>query len=198
MKLTEQNFIQQMMLGNEKALEYVMIHYGGLVKSVIHRYLYPLSQFEEECASDVFYAVWEHCASFQPEKNPFSNWIAGIARIKALDYKRKYARRLLETGLDMELNADGTSDLVKLIQEEFSEETKQMLSCLKPQDQELFCKLYVDEMTIDEISAESGISKPVIYNRLSRARKKINRMFPRGGKSDRNSDKNKEGKSYEE
>ena len=28
MKITEQNFVTQMIQGNEKALEYVMLHYG--------------------------------------------------------------------------------------------------------------------------------------------------------------------------
>ena len=33
MKITEQNFIKQIIQGNEKALEYCMLHYGGLVKT---------------------------------------------------------------------------------------------------------------------------------------------------------------------
>ncbi|MDO5539626.1 MAG: hypothetical protein Q4F83_06080 [Eubacteriales bacterium] len=36
MKITEQNFIFQMRQGNEKALEYVMVHYGGLTRPVIY------------------------------------------------------------------------------------------------------------------------------------------------------------------
>lgn len=166
--------------GDEKALEYVMIHYGGLVKSVVHRYLYMLSQYEEECISDVFYAAWKNIDSYMPQKNPFANWIAGIARIKALDYKRKYALRLTEmswedaepvTGKDM-------MEEISVIEEEFSRETEQMLSCLKPEDRELFRRLYVEEQTVEEVSAQSGLSRPVIYNRVSRAKKKIRRLFP--------------------
>ena len=100
MKITEQNFVQELSRRNEQALEYVMIHYGGLVKSVTHRYLNILSQYEEECISDVFFAVWNNIDSFRPERNPFANWIAGIARLKALDYKRKYARQLMERSLE--------------------------------------------------------------------------------------------------
>lgn len=38
MKVTEQNFVEQIIRKNEKALEYCMIRYGGLVKalSLIH------------------------------------------------------------------------------------------------------------------------------------------------------------------
>lgn len=180
MKITEQNFVRQMELGNEKALEYAMLHYGGLVKSVVHRYLCALTQYEEECINDVFLAVWEHISSFLPEKNSFANWIAGIARIKALDCKRRYASRLLESGWEAAEYTQGCEPFEKAaqIQEEFSEETQQMLSCLKPCDQELFRRLYVEEQSIDEVSADIGMSKPVIYNRLSRAKKKLRQRYP--------------------
>ena len=97
MKIKESNFVEALSHRNERALEYVMVHYGGLVKSVVHRYLNVLSQYEEECMNDVFFAVWEHIDSYDSARNPFANWIGGIARLKALDYKRKYANHLLET-----------------------------------------------------------------------------------------------------
>mgnify|MGYP002271158515 FL=1 len=98
MKIKESNFVEALSHRNERALEYVMVHYGGLVKSVVHRYLNVLSQYEEECMNDVFFAVWEHIDSYDSARNPFANWIGGIARLKALDYKRKYANHLLNTG----------------------------------------------------------------------------------------------------
>ena len=66
----------------------------------------------------------------------------------------------------------------KKLFEEFSEETKQMLSCLKPQDRELFIKLYVEEKPFDEISKEMNTNKPVLYNRLFRSKKKLRSLFP--------------------
>lgn len=181
MKITEQNFVSQMIQGNENALEYVMLHYGGLVKSVVHRYLYVLPQYEEEYISDVFLAVWNHASSYMPQKNPFANWIAGVARIKALDYKRRYAGRLLETSWEEAGNCIGKDVMeeIALIREEFSKETRQMLECLMQEDQELFLKIYVEEESVETVSAESGLSKPVIYNRLSRGKKKIRRLFSR-------------------
>ena len=96
MKITEQNFIKEISLGNEKALEYCMLHYGGLVRSVIHRHIGSLTQYEEDCINEVFFAVWENIASYRPEKNPFANWIAGVARLKALDCLRRYSHHLME------------------------------------------------------------------------------------------------------
>ena len=133
MKINESNFVEELSHRNEKALEYVMVHYGGLVKSVTHRYLNVLSQYDSA-------------------RNPFANWIGGIARLKALDYKRKYAHFLLETSWENSPHTKGIDDAIELqtqFDEEFSEETKQMLSCLKPQDRELFIKLYVEEKPFD-------------------------------------------------
>ena len=48
MKITEQNFITQIIRGNERALEYCMYHYGGLVRAVVRRHLGSLVKFEEE------------------------------------------------------------------------------------------------------------------------------------------------------
>ena len=45
MKINESNFVEELSHRNEKALEYVMVHYGGLVKSVTHRYLNVLMMF---------------------------------------------------------------------------------------------------------------------------------------------------------
>ena len=202
MKITEQNFVQELSKRNEEALSYVMLHYGGLVKSVTRRYLNVLSRYEEECISDVFFAVWTHIDSFQPERNPFANWIAGIARLKALDYKRKYARQLQERSLEQtepflhaaqegsprSSNAgagagaepySGTSaeSFFEAASQEFSRETEEMLACLKPRGRELFLKLYVEEKTFDEIAAETGTDKSVLYNRLSRGKRKLRTLF---------------------
>ena len=80
--------------------------------------------------NDVFFAVWEHIDSYDSARNPFANWIGGIARLKALDYKRKYANHLLETSWENAQYTKGLDDAIELhtqFEEEFSEETKQRL-----------------------------------------------------------------------
>lgn len=183
MKITEDNFIPLLCQKHEKALEYCMLHYGGLVKAVVHRYLGNLRQYEEECQNDVFFAVWKHIDAYDPEKNPFSNWIAGVARLKALDCKRKYASHMLEISWEaMEekgqpiMHTEISAEL-QSIETEFSEETRQILSCLKPKDQELFRRLYIEEENMEEVSQSTGLTKPVIYNRLSRGKKRIRNLF---------------------
>ncbi len=67
--------------------------------------------------------------------------------------------------------------LAGMIEDEISEEVEKMLRYLKPQDRELFLKLYVEEKTVEQVSEETGMKKEMIYNRLSRGKHKIRRQF---------------------
>lgn len=183
MKITEQNFIKQIIQGNEKALEYCMLHYGGLVKTVVRRHLGDLSRFEDECINDVFFAVWQHADSYRSDKNSFANWIAGVSRLKALDCRRRYTRHLLEVSFDdtvkdtaNEREDPGTPELA-VLEEEISRETREMLDCLRPADRELFIRLYMEEEDVESVSRSTGMSKAVIYNHVSRGKKKLRRQF---------------------
>lgn len=177
MKIDENNFIKQMLLGNEKALEYVVDEYGRLVKSVVKKHLFSLEDCQGECINDVFLAVWENIGSYQQDKNSFANWIAGIARFKSIDYKRKYLNR--NTTENIEDVTVGREDdmLLKLVEKELSQEMEELLCCLKPEDRDLFIKLYVEDMNPDEISQVTGMKKDVIYNRVSRGKRRIRKLF---------------------
>lgn len=179
MKITEKNFIKQLNNGNERALEYVMLHYGGLVKSVVHRHLYNLTQYEEDCINEVFFAVWNHISSYQPERSSFANWLGGVARLKALDALRKHSKEMWEESIDAQVVhiVDMISEPCAEIEELISTETEQLLSCLKEKDRELFYRLYVEEQEMDEVSEALNMEKSVIYNRLSRAKRRIRKMY---------------------
>lgn len=96
---------------------------------------------------------------------------------KALEYKRRYKEQLLEHNWEEHCRTQENHLLIDQIEEEFSQETRQMLSCLKPHDRELFLRLYVEEESIDEVSRHTGIKKTVLYNRISRGKKKIRSLF---------------------
>ena len=175
MKINEENYMDQLQKHNEKALLYVIDEYGGLLKAVISKSLFRMQGYQEECMNDVLLAIWDHIESFQPQKNSFKNWIAAIAKYKAIDYLRKYQKEQMEVPLEttecdriMESKPPAMTD-----EDEISEEMEELLSCLSAQDRELFLRLYVEEESVEEVSQAVQLSKPVIYNRLSRAKKKL-------------------------
>ena len=63
-----------------------------------------------------------------------------------------------------------------ILDDEISERTKELLACLKEKDRDIFMELYVEEASIDEISKKHDIKKPVLYSRISRAKKRIRIM----------------------
>lgn len=177
MKINEENFIQQLRKKNEKALDYVIDNYEWIIKSIVKKHLYNLKNVQEECINDILLGIWNNINSFDESKNEFKNWMAGIAKFKVIDYKRKYLKEAGYENID-NLNIyipDNT--LEDIIKKELEEEINEMLSCLKEKDRELFYKLYIEEKEIKDISFETGLKREVIYNRLTRGKKKLQKIF---------------------
>lgn len=177
MKINEENFVTQLKKRNENAMVYVMRTYGGLVKSVVKRHMQQYLIYEEDCINEVFFAVWEHIDAFIPEKGSFANWITGIARFKALDFIRKYSKQMREEHIE-----DMVSEISDVYKEEndsdsISEEMEEMLLSLNETDRELFRRLYIEEQKISEMSVEMNMDSSVIYNRLSRSRRKLRKKY---------------------
>lgn len=173
LKITEENFVEEMKRGNEKALEYVIDNYAWILKTVIKKHLFYLPNLYEECMNDCLLAIWDNIDSYNPEKSSFKNWVGGIAKYKSIDYTRKYLRDLENQNIEDVNIAIEDNSLKEILSKEISEETEKMLSSLSKEDQKIFVKLYFKEKSMDEISKDTGLSKSVLYNRLSRGKKKM-------------------------
>ncbi|WP_160688246.1 sigma-70 family RNA polymerase sigma factor [Clostridium sp. C2-6-12] len=177
MKIKEENFITQLSKRNEKALEYLIDNYGWVVKSIVHKHLYNLKNVQDECINDIFLGIWNNIDSYDENKSEFKNWLAGIAKFKCIDYKRKYLKGIEYENIEnLEISVKDTTDEV-LIKNELNDEINEILNCLNEKDRALFYKLYVEEKEINDVSEEIGLKRDVIYNRLSRGKKKIQKLF---------------------
>ncbi|HQA60774.1 MAG: sigma-70 family RNA polymerase sigma factor [Tepidanaerobacteraceae bacterium] len=184
MQITEDNFIEQLKNKNEKALEHVIDNYGWILKSVIKKHLFYLPDYHEECLNDCLMSIWENISYYDPKKSSFKNWIGGVAKYKAINYVRKYLRDLENENIENVTVITEDNALSQVLSKEISLETKKMLECLSEEDREIFMKLYFEEKNMDEISCDTGLAKPVLYNRLSRGRKKMREAFSlKGGSS---------------
>lgn len=177
MNITEENFVFQLRNRNEEALEYVIDNYGWIIKSIVKKHLYNLKDHQEECINDIFLGIWNNIASFNEDKSSFKNWIAGISKYKTIDYRRKYLRDLNNVNID-NLKILAEDDVYKeVIQKDIDKDINELLSCLKKEDKEIFLKLYVEEQEINRISKETGLKKEVLYNRISRGKRKLKNIF---------------------
>lgn len=178
MKINDDNFILQLKSGDERALQYVIDKYGGLVKSIIRKHLYSEAQemFFDECIDDVFLAIWNNIDCFNPDKSSIKNWIAGIARFKAIDYGRKYSA-IRKHEIESDLEATYIDCRIETLEnEELSQQMNSLIVSLSKQEQELFINIYIEEISVSDISNEMGMKKENIYNRLSRIRKKLRKQ----------------------
>lgn len=179
MKITSENYISELKKHNESALSYIIEEYGSLVKSIVRKHLYALPQYQEECMSDIFLQAWNNIQYYDCMKSSFRNWLAGVARFRSIDYLRKYRRELELEDIDHVIVAEKDDAYEKLVENEISEELKQMLSCLNPRDQELFRRLYIEEQEVARVGREMGMKETAIYNRVSRGKRKIRALYPR-------------------
>src|SRR5699024_8517635 len=96
MKITEENVAEQLLQKNEKALFYIVDQYGGIVKSIIRKYLGNLEIIQDECFDDVLLLIWHNINYYDKSKNSLKNWIAVITKHKSIDYQRQYKKFLLQ------------------------------------------------------------------------------------------------------
>ena len=129
-----------------------------------------------ECIDDVFLSIWNNIDSFDSSKNTLKNWIAAISQYRAIDYKRKYLR-LLNEEVDIS-QVENQLYLNNIINEdELRSDIEELLCCLKQEDKDVFIKRYIEGKSMKEVALETGIKEEVIYNRISRGRKKLRRKY---------------------
>lgn len=90
MSINEDNFIKCLSNKNEKALDYIIDTYGGLIKSIVNKHLYNLTIYHDECINDILLAIWNGIDKYDKRKGEFKNWLAAICKYKCIYYQRKY------------------------------------------------------------------------------------------------------------
>lgn len=174
MAISEENFLHELARGNDRALEYVLDHYGWVLKSVLRRELRRLPDYYDECFNDCLLFLWKNVGAYDPNRAKFSTWMGNIARFRAIDYKRKYLtehERREELGsLALPREDEATAELLR---KEMEESVTQMLSSLGDDNRRMFWDCYVEDYGGDELSRKYGIPAQAVYSRLSRGRAKL-------------------------
>ena len=173
--INSENYIYELKHHNSMALEYIINSYGGVYKSVISKVLFLYPEDAEECLYDSFMRIWKNIGQYDETKTSFLNWSAAVARYCALDRLRKLRDLTLNTEYSDEIEtrySGFTSD------KDFDRYFEELISCLKAEDRELFIRLFFYGHTIGEVARDTGKMPSYIYNRVSRAKKKIRKNHP--------------------
>jgi RNA polymerase sigma factor (sigma-70 family) len=168
--ITENNVVQQLRRKNEKAITFIIHMYGGLISSIIKRHLNYQQQDYEECLDDVLLSIWNHIEGFDASKNSFKQWIAAIAKYKAIDYRRRQIMYKNKQLLVSEVNEDsyfasGSAEDTTSVEELFEQ-----LSAI---ERSIFEQYYLVGTPTGEIAEQWDTKESWVYNKLSRGRKKL-------------------------
>lgn len=175
MKANETNFITLLKTRQEDGILYVIETYGGLLKSIVRKRLFAFPDKVDECMNDIFFGIWLNIDSYDEAKGSFTNWASGVARLEAIDALRKIQREKSTVPLeDIEITQEDQA-LLDVVEQELSEETTAILSCLSEKDQELFRRIYMEEEDPAKTGQAMGLSRDNVYVRLFRGKKKIRR-----------------------
>ena len=176
MKISDENVVQQIQLKNEEALNYLVIKFGGLLNGIIRKYINSHNQDIEECFADVLVSIWFNIDSFDASKNEFKQWIAAIAKYRAIDYLRKLDQIKQHTTTteitDRLLNQPVSSN--------HSEDISILLNKLNDTERALFNKYYLEGISTDELANDLQVKPSWIHNKLSRGRKKLKNILLKG------------------
>jgi len=177
LSVEEHNLVEQIKSKDEKGISNILNKYGGLLNAIIQKYLQGNYQDREECMADVLVSIWYHIDSFDPLRNEFKNWIAAIAKYKAIDYVRK---------LEKENNYLSKAEFTEKSLGQFdSNRNKVDLECLLDElpdvERAILEKFYLSGITSREIATEFNARESWVHNKLSRGRKKLRNILMRNG-----------------
>lgn len=171
--LTEQELVDNVLNGNAKAFERLVTQYEKLVLHVISRMIRSDDDLQDVC-QEVFIKIYRGLHSFRFQSK-LSTWIARLAYLTALNYLRTYKN---EAQGSYEREAPGLNTY------HFSEETPEQLLIRKDVSayvHELILQLplhyrtvltlfYLDEFSIPEIQAITGMPEGTVKSYLFRAK----------------------------
>lgn len=175
----DEQILQTLQTDANTGLAAALRTYGGLVKSVVRRVLRESAHDAEECAADVFVALWKHAAPLQQSGTPLRAWLVVTARNAAISRLRRKTPAHDALPLDEALCADGEAFLYE--QDGAQDAVQEMVTALPPPDKEIFLRKYYYLQSADEIAAALGLSAEAVYARLSRGRKRMKEKLLQGG-----------------
>lgn len=175
--MTDEEIVKRVIKRDEEAFGELLSRYGGLVKSIVRSSLQTLPEWFDDCVNEVFFALWHNMKSYDNSKNSLKNWIAAVAKYKAIDYKRKFRASMSVEELPEDV-VDPKNDILLA---DLRCEAEELLSALPEDDRELFIRCYIMDESIDEISRRTKRDPSWIYNRLSRGRRKLRKIYQNWG-----------------
>lgn len=130
----------------------------------------------EELTQTAFVNAFFSLRNYRPEA-PFLNWLRTIASRTGYAHWREEYKRARHVPIE---DWDG-ADYNGAEEERARRQLDWLLDQLKPPERQVMCLLYLDNLSIAEVSQVTGWTEGMIKMRAHRARKKLQRILAERG-----------------
>lgn len=186
--LEDQALLRQIVEGKEDALAALYDRYGGLVFSVAFRIVQD-RQSAEEISLDVFKQAWHSGHTYQSERGKVANWLAGIARNRAIDYLRREKAwpetihlSWLETAVENPAAGNPETAVRQILEQE---RVRQALAQLPQEQQEALALAFFGGLSQSEIAARLQQPLGTVKTRIRLAMQKLRYLLHDDGTRNR-------------
>lgn len=176
--MNEKQALRSLKKQNTDALCWLISRYTPYVCAIVRRILGDAPNGDvEEVASDVFFALWTHADSVQPDT--LQSYLGAIARNKAKTRARTLGQTLtLEE--DILLLPPDTPEQV-FEKKERDHLVRQAVLAMGPPDREIFLRHYYYYEPVQQIAQAMDMNPSTVKTRLRRGREKLKTILLKGG-----------------
>ncbi|MEN1990554.1 MULTISPECIES: sigma-70 family RNA polymerase sigma factor [Paenibacillus] len=172
--MTDQNIRDAIVRRDANVMESLMNEYAGLLWNVVRSILRLAPEEEvEECVADTFFAFWQNPHAYDPERSSLKNYLAMVAKRKAIDRYRKLMRAK-EAKYEEQIHFQSSPDvLTQVIRQENREELEQMIDLFPEPDREIMKRRLYDDQKPGEISESMSLQLRQVHNKLYRSKQRL-------------------------
>ncbi|MCL2200791.1 MAG: sigma-70 family RNA polymerase sigma factor [Oscillospiraceae bacterium] len=170
--------IERIYSKNQEAFSYMVDAYSKLLWVVVGGILKNMGTTEdiEECISDVFLQVWINPKAYDSKKGTLKNYLAVIARSKALNSLRKLTRADI-IGLDENTVSAKDDLLADVMNKQMYQELYTAINSLSEPNKEVVIRRYFYDEKLGQIAKIISISVKEVENRLYQSKLKLRKIL---------------------
>lgn len=173
MSITEVEWLQQALHGDEAAFAKIVETYQRPVYNLCYRMLNDSTE-AEDAAQETFWRAYQNLKRYDMTR-PFPTWLLSIAAHYCIDQQRKRRYPVLSVNLLPEEDAPDSAPNPERVVGELEEAShmRRLLNKLSPQDRAAIILRYWYEFSEEEIARALSLSVSAVKSRLHRARKEL-------------------------
>lgn len=157
--------------GDESAMDDLLAAYGGLVWSLARKFCYDHAECDD-AVQDVFFALWQSAARFDPSIAAEDTFVSMVARRRLIDRRRRHARQsagLTEADVSLQAAPPSRDDADEpAARNELFEHALNALGQLKPEQQRCLRLSIERGLSHDQISQATGLPLGTVKTHVRR------------------------------